>query len=270
MNTLQGKKTCYYRSIWLSDIHLGHKGCKAEYLLDFLQSMRSGTLYLVGDVIDVWSMQRNMHWPPSHNSIVRAILEKAREGTRIIYIPGNHDEQFREYAGMIFGNIEIHDEYVHLTPAGKRILLLHGDIYDAIMKCSSIKNYLGNLGYELLLYINRHVSKLRNRMGLPYWSLSAFVKRNVSTAMQHVYHFEKVVAYDAKKRGFDGVVCGHIHYAGMREIDGTLYCNDGDWVENCTALVEGEDGQLELLHWTERQMTLHVRHADRHAEAAAA
>lgn len=271
MNNIQTIKPLHYRTIWLSDIHLGYKGCKAEYLLDFLKSTRCDTLYLVGDIIDLWSMKRTMYWPQLHNNIVRTILGKAKQGTRIIYIPGNHDEQLREYAGLAFGNLEIHSEYVHTSPSGKRLLILHGDDYDAIMQCGDIKDYFGNLGYDFLLFCNRMVSRLRRHFGFHYWSLSSFIKHKVKNAMRHIHRYEEVAAYDAAKRDFHGVICGHIHHAEIREFGDILYCNTGDWVENCTALVESREGRLELLHWTERQATLRAKQTDmQHKPSAAA
>lgn len=270
MGTIQKLKPRQYRSIWLSDIHLGYKGCKADYLLDFLKTTESDVLYLIGDIVDLWSVKRTMFWPQMHNNIVRTILGKAKQGTRVIYIPGNHDEQLREYTGMIFGNVEIHNEYTHVTPDGKRMLLVHGDAYDAIMKCRGVKNYIGNLGYEVLLYCNRQISRIRRKFGFPYWSLSGFVKRQVKDAMEHINNFAEVVCSDAARRGYDGVVCGHIHHADLREVEGILYCNDGDWVENCTALVELENGQMELIHWTEQQVTLNVNHINIASDPVAA
>ena len=256
MTTVHTFKPLHYRAIWLSDVHLGYRGCKADYLLNFLKSTDSDVLYLVGDIVDLWSMNRTMYWPQSHNNIIRTILGKAKHGTRVIYIPGNHDEQLRDYVGSFFGNVEIHDEYVHVNPDGKRFLMLHGDVYDAIMQCSGLRNFVGNKAYDLIMYLNRHVYKLRQVLGFPYWSLASFLKHRVKDAVKHIHKFEESVAADAKHRGFDGVICGHIHHAEMRDIDGITYCNDGDWVENCTAMVETADGRLELLHWSEKQEIL--------------
>ncbi len=261
MTTVQTLKPLRYRSIWLSDVHLGYRGCKADFLLDFLKATESDVLYLVGDIVDLWSMKRTMYWPQSHNNVIRTILGKAKHGTRIIYIPGNHDEQLRDYIGSVFGIVEVHDEYVHVNPDGRRFLILHGDIYDAIMKCSGLKNLVGNRAYDLIMYLNRHVYKWRQAFGFPYWSLASFLKCRVKDAVKHIHKYEEIVAADAKHRGFDGVICGHIHHAGIREVDGITYCNDGDWVENCTAMVETMDGQLEILHWSEKQEILHSTQA---------
>ena len=261
MMTVLRFKQLHYRAIWLSDIHLGYRGCKAEYLLDFLKTTESEVLYLVGDIIDLWAMKRTMYWPQTHNDIIRTILGKAKRGTRIIYVPGNHDEQGREFIGSVFGNVEIHDEYVHVNSDGKRFLVLHGDIYDALMKCSGLKNFVGNKAYDFIMYLNRHVYKWRQLLGFPYWSLATFLKSRVKDAVSHIKKYEEIVAADAKKRGFDGVICGHIHHAEMRDINGVTYCNDGDWVKNCTAMVESREGRLELLHWSEKREILCASHA---------
>ncbi len=245
-----------FRAIWISDVHLGYKGCKADYLLDFLKTTETEYLFLVGDIVDVWSMKRNMFWPQSHNNVVRTILGKAKHGTKVIYIPGNHDEQFRDYAGMVFGNLEIHEEYEYTTLDGQRVLMVHGDKYDAVMKYGKVLSLLGNLGYDFLLYVNRLYDRLRRKLGFSYWSLAKFIKSKVKNAMKHVHHYEEVVAADAKHHGYDMVVCGHIHHADIRMIDDVLYCNDGDWIEHCTALVERQDGKIELIHWSDRQIAL--------------
>jgi len=242
-----------YRSVWISDVHLGYRGCKAEFLLDFLQSIDTEYLFLVGDIIDLWSMRKSLFWPQSHNNVVRTILGKAKQGTKVIYIPGNHDEDLREMHGMIFGNLEIHTEYVHQTTDGRKVLMLHGDQFDAVIKCSRLMNLLGNLGYDLLLYFHRLLDRVRHRLGFSYWSLTSYLKGKVKNAMAHVTSFETAVAQEAAKRGMDVVICGHIHHAEIRQIKGVLYCNDGDWVENCTALVERQNGMIELIHWSDRQ-----------------
>ncbi|MGD8783798.1 MAG: UDP-2,3-diacylglucosamine diphosphatase [Thioalkalispiraceae bacterium] len=245
-----------YRSIWISDVHLGYKGCKAEFLLDFLRATETEYLYLVGDIIDVWSMKRTMFWPQSHNNVIRTILGKAKHGTKVIYIPGNHDEEFRGYDGMVFGNVEIHTEYTHTTADGRTVHMLHGDKYDSLMQCSKLTEFVGNLSYDFILYANRILDKLRHKLGFPFWSLAKFIKGKVKNAMAHIRKYENIVATDAKKHGYDVVVCGHIHHADIRSIDGVMYCNDGDWIEHCTALVEKQDGQIELIHWSDRQIAL--------------
>ena len=256
MKTVPQFTPARYRAIWLSDVHLGYLGCKAEYLLDFLKSTDSEVLYLLGDIVDIWSMKRTVYWPQLHNDILRIILAKAKHGTRVIYVPGNHDEQFRDFSGSVFGNIEIHREYIHQTPQGLCYLMQHGDEYDDIMQGGRLNKFVGNLGYDLLMYLNRKFNKLRRSLGFCYWSLASYLKNKVKNAVAHTRQFEQLVANGANKRGFDGVVCGHIHQAEIRKIDEVLYCNCGDWVENCTALVEHQEGNLEILHWSEKRETV--------------
>jgi UDP-2,3-diacylglucosamine pyrophosphatase LpxH len=270
MTTVHTLKPLKYRAIWLSDIHLGYRGCKAEYLLDFLKTTESDVLYLVGDIIDLWSMKRTMFWPQAHNNVIRTILGKAKHGTRIIYIPGNHDEQIRDFVGSVFGDVEIHDEYVHVSMNGKRFRVLHGDVYDALMQCSGLKSFIGNKAYDLIMFLNRHVYKLRQMLGYPYWSLASFLKWRVKDAVAHIRKFEEIVAADSKKLGYDGVICGHIHHAEMREVNEVMYCNDGDWVEHCTALVEDREGRMELLHWSDKRQILYAAEAGQIQPLAAA
>ena len=237
------------RTVFISDIHLGFKGCSADWLLDFLHHVEMDTLFLVGDIIDVWSMQKSMFWPQSHNNVLRTILGKAKRGTKVIFVPGNHDEVFRDFDGAVFGNLEIHREYIHEGAGGRRILVLHGDEFDSVVKCSPWLAKLGSNIYDVLLAANPYINWVRRKFGLPHWSLSSYLKQTAKTAVQYIGSLEDAVAQAARKRGVDTVVCGHIHRAEMRDIDGILYCNDGDWVENCSALVEHEDGRLETLSW---------------------
>ena len=269
MKNILPEKNRKYRSIWISDLHLGFKGCNVNYFLDFLHANECEQLYLLGDIIDLWSMQRSMYWPQSHNNVIRTILGKAKHGTKVIYIPGNHDIQFREYHGLSFGNLTIKEEDVHVTADGKRLLLLHGDIFDSAMKCNRFTSFIGNIGYDFLLYINRHFHSLRSKFKFSYWSLSSFIKARVKNAMKHIQHYENIVAAEAKRRGVDGVICGHIHHAELREINNILYCNTGDWVEHCTALVEHHDGRLELIHWSDKQHGLKEQLADPEKELGA-
>ena len=242
-----------YRSVWLSDIHLGYKGCKAEFLLDFLKTVDCERLYLVGDIVDVWSMKKNVYWPQLHSDVIRTILGKAWAGVKVIYVPGNHDEMMRDYVDMHFGNVKVRQNYLHITADGRRMLVMHGDEFDNVIQCSRFASLLGSVGYDILLYSNRIVNHLRRKMGFPYWSLATFLKTRVKNAMQHVREFEQAAVYEAKRHNADGVICGHIHHAEANEIEGILYCNTGDWVENCTALVEQHDGEIKLLHWSERK-----------------
>ena len=239
-----------FRTIFISDLHLGTPGCQAQALLEFLKQHPCETLYLVGDIVDGWQLRRRWYWPQAHNDVVQKILRSARKGTRVIYVPGNHDEFARDFTGHFFGGIELVQEAVHLTADGRRLWVIHGDEFDGVVQCAKWLAYVGDNLYELTLRLNRHLNRLRSKMGLPYWSLSQYLKHKVKKALNYVTDFEVAVAREARRRGHDGVVCGHIHRAEMRTIDGTLYCNDGDWVESRSALVEHADGRLEVLHWT--------------------
>ena len=238
-----------YRAVFISDLHLGTPGCQAAALLDFLKAHPSQYLYLVGDIVDGWQLRRRWYWPQAHNDVVQKLLRRARKGCRVIYVPGNHDEFAREFIGHQFGGIEVAEEAVHRTADGRALWVIHGDYFDGVIQCAKWLAYVGDNLYEFTLKLNRHLNHLRGRLGLPYWSLSAYLKQKVKKALNYVTDFEVAVAAEARKRGHDGVVCGHIHRAEMREINGTLYCNDGDWVESRTALVEHFDGRLELVHW---------------------
>lgn len=240
-----------FRTIWVSDIHLGTKGCNTELLIDFLDNTDSETLYLVGDIIDGWRMKKKFFWPPAHNDVVWRVLKRARRGTRIVYIPGNHDEMFRQFTGLDFGKVEIRRKAIHETADGRRLLVLHGDEFDAIMLSHRWIAHVGDFAYAMLMTFNRWVNAARRRFGMPYWSLSKHAKHKVKNAVEFISKFEEVVAEEAGKRGVDGVVCGHIHTAEIRDIEGIEYFNDGDWVEGCTALVEHFDGRMEILHWAE-------------------
>lgn len=242
-----------YRTIWLSDIHLGTIGCQAELLLDFLRSNDSEKLYLVGDIIDGWRLRQRWFWPQVHNDVVQKILRKARKGTVVVYIPGNHDEFLRDYLDyeLSVGNIELKLQDIHTTAAGKRLLVIHGDEFDGVVRYGKWLAMLGSWAYDLTVVANRWFNFLRRRLGMPYWSLSAFLKRRVKEAVKFISKFEESLAEEARRQGADGVVCGHIHQAQVKELDGTMYYNDGDWVESCTALVEHFDGSLELVNWAE-------------------
>jgi UDP-2,3-diacylglucosamine pyrophosphatase LpxH len=238
------------RTVFISDIHLGTPGCQAGALLDFLRDVECDTLYLVGDIIDGWQLRRSWYWPQAHNDVVQKLLRKARKGTRVIFVPGNHDEFARRYLGHNFGGVDVVEEHTHLLADGRRLWITHGDLFDGVIQCAKWLAYVGDWAYELTLRINRHFNSLRARMGLPYWSLSRYLKLKVKRAVSYVGSFEAAVAREARARGVQGVVCGHIHHAEIREIDGILYCNDGDWVESLTALVEHLDGRLEIIDWS--------------------
>jgi UDP-2,3-diacylglucosamine pyrophosphatase LpxH len=237
------------RTVWISDVHLGTPGCQAEALLDFLKHVECDTLYLVGDIIDGWQLRRSWYWPQTHNDVVQKLLRKARKGTRVIFIPGNHDEFGRKFLDHSFGGVEVAEEWIHTTADGRRLWITHGDLYDGVIQCARWLALLGDTAYEFTLKLNRHLNSWRARMGLPYWSLSKYLKLKVKRAVSYVGDFEAALAREARKRGVDGLVCGHIHHAEMRMVEGILYCNDGDWVESLSALVETPDGQLHAVDW---------------------
>ncbi|MGI9133410.1 MAG: UDP-2,3-diacylglucosamine diphosphatase [Rhodoferax sp.] len=239
------------RAVFLSDIHLGTAGCQAEALLDFMKSHPSEYLYLVGDIVDGWQLRRRWYWPQAHNDVVQKLLRSARKGCKVFFIPGNHDEFARGFVGHQFGGIEVMEDAVHTTADGRTLWVTHGDYFDGVIQCAKWLAFLGDNLYEFTLRLNRYLNRLRARLGLPYWSLSAYLKHKVKSALNYVTDFEVAVAHEARERGHDGVVCGHIHRAEMRQINGILYCNDGDWVESRTALIEHFDGQLELVYWSD-------------------
>ncbi len=240
-----------YRAIFISDVHLGTRRCKAECLLDFLKHAESEYLYLVGDIVDGWRLKTSWHWPPQHNDVIQALLRKARTGTKVVYIPGNHDEALRDYARLAFGGIAVASDTIHATADGRRLLVLHGDEFDGIVRDALWLAKFGDRAYGLALSANHGLNRIRRRLGMPYWSLAAYLKSRVEDAVKYVANFQRAVVDEARRRGAQGVVCGHIHKAEIRDIDGVLYCNDGDWVESCTALVEHYGGRLEILHWAD-------------------
>ena len=225
-----------YRTVFISDIHLGTAGCQAEPLIDFLKHHPSEYLYLIGDIVDGWQLRRRWFWPQAHNDVVQKLLRRARKGCHVYFIPGNHDEFARGFVGHQFGGVEVLEDTVHTTADGRKLWITHGDYFDGVIQCAKWLAYLGDHAYELTLRLNRHLNNLRGKLGLPYWSLSQYLKHKVKKALNYVTDFEVAVAMEARRRGHDGVVCGHIHRAEMRDIQGTLYCNDGDWVESrsCT------------------------------------
>jgi len=241
-----------FRTVWISDTHLGTPGCNADLLLDFLKSVQPETLYLVGDIIDGWRLKRGWYWPPRHNDIIRRVLKMANKGCRVVYIPGNHDEAARDYTGLSFGGVAVVREAVHTTADGRRLLVLHGDEFDGVVLYARWLAFLGDYAYSALLTLNLGFNRIRRRVGLPYWSLSAHLKKKVKNAVAFVSRFEEAVAHAAHDRGVDGVVCGHIHSAEIRMFGGVTYYNDGDWVESCTALVEHATGRMEIIDWAAR------------------
>jgi UDP-2,3-diacylglucosamine pyrophosphatase LpxH len=241
--------TTHYRTVFLSDIHLGTRGCQAELLLDFLRHMTCERMYLVGDIVDGWRMKGGWYWPQTHNDVVQKLLRLARKGTVVTYIPGNHDDRVRDFCGVHFGGVVVARDAIHQTADGRRFLVLHGDEFDGVVRHAPALALAGDLAYRIVLTLNTHVNRLRRRLGFGYWSLSAFLKSKVKNALQFIDSFERAVADEAHRRGVEGVICGHIHKAEMRDIRGVAYVNDGDWVESCTALVEHDDGRLEILAW---------------------
>jgi len=237
------------RTIWVSDAHLGTRGCRAEALADFLKHHRCDNLFLVGDIVDGWRLKAKMYWPQAHSNVIRRVLTKAKRGCRVVYVTGNHDEFLRRYSNLELGNIVLCDSAEHVTAEGRRLLVIHGDQYDAVVQGHKWLAFLGDKGYEILLVLNRWFNRFRERFGFGYWSLSAAVKHRVKKAVNFISDFEDAVAWDCRRRGFDGVVCGHIHHAEIRDFGGVTYYNCGDWVESCTALVEHHDGRIELRRW---------------------
>lgn len=238
-----------YRAIWISDVHLGTPACQARILLDFLRHNDSEYLYLVGDIIDGWRLSRRIYWPQEHNDVLQKLLRKARKGTKVIYVPGNHDEFLREYVDMHFGGVELLADTIHITADGKKLLVIHGDQFDGVVRYHKWLAHLGSWAYDMVVVLNTQFNRVRKLLGLPYWSLAGYLKRQVKEAGNFIAQFETSLTDAARESGADGVVCGHIHQAKMKTVDGTLYLNDGDWVESCTALVEHLDGRLELIHW---------------------
>ncbi|PWG64048.1 UDP-2,3-diacylglucosamine diphosphatase [Spiribacter halobius] len=262
-------KPLRFRTIFLSDTHLGFRGARADFLLDFLESVECDELYLVGDILDIWEMRRRgVHWPESHNAVVQNILARARAGTPVTYIPGNHDELMRTYAGTNIEGVEIRLQAIHECADGRRMLVLHGDEFDTVVQCSRLVAMLGSRMYGALIRANHWVNRVRQAFGFPYWSLAAHLKHRVKNAMQYIANYEQALAHEARQQGVDGLVCGHIHHAEIAERHGVLYCNDGDWVESCTALVETADGHLKLLRWSDVRETVKSHAAPLAGEAA--
>ena len=256
------------RSVWISDLHLGTPGCRANALLDFLKHVDCDHLFLVGDIIDGWQLRRSWYWPQAHNDVIQKLLRKARKGTRVVFVPGNHDEFARRYLQHNFGGIEVAEDWVHVTADGRRLWITHGDLFDGVIQCAKWLAYVGDSLYEFTLKLNSYLNSLRANLGLPYWSLSRYLKLKVKRAVSYVSDFEAAVAREARRRGMDGVVCGHIHHAEIRDIDGILYCNDGDWVESLTALVEHADGRLEIVDWSKKRTGGHGPIAKHHVALA--
>lgn len=240
------------RTLFISDVHLGTKGCQAELLIDFLRHYDADTVFLVGDIIDGWRLKSGWYWPQAHNDVVQKLLRKVRKGARLIYVPGNHDEFLRDYVGSNFGGIDIVEHAIHETADGKRYLVIHGDHFDLVVRHAKWLALLGDWAYGAALTINTYLNVVRRRLGLTYWSLSAWAKLRVKNAVNYIGRFEELLASEARRYEVDGVICGHIHHAAMHEDFGVSYINTGDWVESCTALVEHYDGSFEILNWAGR------------------
>jgi UDP-2,3-diacylglucosamine pyrophosphatase LpxH len=238
-----------FRTVFISDIHLGFRGCQADYLLDFLDRVDAEQLVLVGDVVDLWSLRRSVYWPVAHHDVLKKVLKLARSGTRVIYVPGNHDEGFRELCGSEVAGIDIRRDFIHEAADGKRYLVLHGDDFDGAVKFSGLLKNLGEWLYDVFLALGRGVQAIRRRFGFGHWSLATWIKHKIPDARLYIERFEHAAAHAARKHGLDGVICGHIHQPAVREVDGIRYCNDGDWVEHCSALTEDRNGRLSLLFW---------------------
>ena len=240
-----------YRTVFISDVHLGTRGCRADFLAGFLREIRCEHLYLVGDILDGWRLRKSWYWDAAHDEVLRLILRHARGGARVTYIPGNHDEMFRAWLPLELevAGIRLRAEDAHVTADGRRLLIMHGDAFDSVVRYARFLALLGDGAYRAALVANRWFNLARRRLGYPYWSLSSWLKRQVKGAVKAMDRFEAALAGTARERGFDGVVCGHIHHAEMRDLGGVLYLNCGDWVESCTALVEHQDGRIELVDW---------------------
>lgn len=241
--------TQHYRAVWLSDLHLGSKDCKATFLLDFLNKISTDTLYLVGDIVDMWAMSKQFHWPELHNQIMHKLMHMSKNGTRVVYLPGNHDAPLQSYKGMAFGEVEIEREIIHTMANGKRYLILHGDQFDGEVTLGRFESWLGDKGYTLLLILNRYYNAFRQWKTGDYWSLAGYIKQHIRGANVAIERYKKACCSHAKSKGLDGVICGHIHHPETSYVDGIHYINDGDWVENCSALTESTSGELELVDW---------------------
>jgi UDP-2,3-diacylglucosamine pyrophosphatase LpxH len=238
-----------FRTLFISDVHLGSRAAKADFLIDFLRHHEAETIYLVGDIVDGWRLRRSWHWPQSHNDVVQKVLRQARKGTRVVYIAGNHDEFLRMFQGVHFGGILVADRAVHETADGRRFLVIHGDQFDTVVMNARWLAYLGDRAYELAILTNRLVTRVRRFFGLPYWSFSSWAKVKVKKAVNFIGAFQDVLAEEARRSTVDGVICGHIHHAAMERFGDVEYINTGDWVESCTAVVEHFDGRMEIVHW---------------------
>lgn len=240
----------HVRAIFISDVHLGTRACQADRLLAFLREYESDHVYLLGDIVDFWAMNRSIQWAPSHNTVVQKVLRRARHGAEVIFIPGNHDEALREYAGVSFGDIRIESDWVHVAADGRKYWLIHGDEYDQVTRHHRWVAVLGDVAYNALVRINLFISRLRRLFRRPgYWSLAGYAKQKVKKAASFIFDFEDAIVHAARQRGMDGVICGHIHWPADRDVGGVRYLNCGDWVDTCSAVVEYLDGRIEVVRW---------------------
>ena len=249
MSTHDPHIRAHVRALFISDVHLGTRTAQAGPLLDFLKHFDADVIYLVGDIIDFWRVRRGPYWPQSHNDVLQKLMRRARKGSRLVFVPGNHDECIRDYAGLHFGGIEIHKDIIHTTAVGRRYVVMHGDEFDVVVRTAKWLAFLGDRGYEFALWLNNPLNWVRRHLGLGYWSLSAYLKYRVKSAVAFIGAFEEAVASEAHRRAVDGVICGHIHHASDRAWGGIHYLNCGDWVESCTAVIETRAGELRVVHW---------------------
>jgi UDP-2,3-diacylglucosamine pyrophosphatase LpxH len=249
--------TKHYRALFVSDLHLGTKACQAEAFLDFLRVCETPRIYLVGDIVDFWRIKRGVYWPQAHNDVLQKLLRKARKGTDLVFIPGNHDEAMRDYCGSRFGGVAIERNIIHIGADGRRYLVMHGDEFDVVVRYAKWLALFGDWSYTLALWANTHFNVVRRFFGLSYWSLSAYLKQRVKRAVNYIGEFETALAQEARRRGAQGVICGHIHHAAMRQVGDVVYINTGDWVESCTAVGETMDGTFEIIHWTQHPQDRH-------------
>ncbi len=249
-------KKIRFRTIWISDVHLGTRGCQAEALVEFLHHTESEYLYLVGDIVDGWQLRKRWYWPQPHNDVLQKIMKRARRGTKVFYVPGNHDEAARDFCGLRFGGLLVTNQIVHTAADGKQLLVLHGDQFDAVISFAKWLAKLGDVAYTVILGVNTYFNFIRRKLGFSYWSVSAYLKNKVKNAVAYIGAYEELVAGEARRHRVDGVVCGHIHHAEIKTMGGVLYGNSGDWVESCTALVEDFDGKISLIFWTKEKDAL--------------
>ncbi|MEO1694895.1 MAG: UDP-2,3-diacylglucosamine diphosphatase [Pseudomonadota bacterium] len=261
----------HYRSLFISDVHLGTRGAQADMLIDFLDEHDADTIYLVGDIVDFWRIKRGAIWPQAHNDVLQKLLGKVRRGAKVIYVPGNHDDGLRDYCGSQFGGIELRRDAIMATASGRKYLIIHGDEFDVVVRYAKWLAFLGDRGYALALWMNWPLNFVRRRLGLGYWSLSSYLKLRVKSAVNFIGDFEVSLSEEAARRQVDGVICGHIHHAASRDMNGVHYVNTGDWVESCTAVVENEKGELELIRWLDivRERARVAQFRERQLEAAA-